>query len=201
MSDSVHAAHGEPGDPAQVGKVRAAWDVYRTSDNVPRVLTQQMNRDVDALTAAVKARDAELTRGAALRVAQNDLDLHLRYEPLATVEADRMELWARQLKVDATAEDAGAVAGDVTGLELTWERVRHSTENGLAERISGQLRELRGAADRKDTAAAVRLEPRQTARRSGLRFRDLADRLLGASGLTRPDWARGTRNVPDMFSQ
>ncbi|NUL04770.1 hypothetical protein HRW07_16365 [Streptomyces lunaelactis] len=167
LSAAVRTAHDGATDPAEVAKVRAAWDAYRTSDRVPPLLTQQMNRDLDALTAAVKARDAELARGAVLRVAQNDLDLHLRYEPLPTVEAARMDLWARQLRTDAAADDSGAVAGDVTVLELTWERARHTTEAGKAERISEQLRELRGAADRKDTAAAEQSAPRLTAALAG----------------------------------
>ncbi|MEN8652204.1 hypothetical protein ABCR94_16730 [Streptomyces sp. 21So2-11] len=160
LSAAVRTAHDGTTDPAAVRKVRAAWDAYRTADRVPQQLTQQMNRDLDSLAAAVKARDAELARGAVLRVAQNDLDLHLRYEPLATVEADRMDLWAKQLKVDAAAGDAGAVAGDVTSLELTWERVRQSTDAGKATQIDSTLRELRGAADRKDTGTAAKSVPR-----------------------------------------
>ncbi|WP_274560240.1 hypothetical protein [Streptomyces spiramyceticus] len=161
LSTAVRDAHsdGAP-DPAAAENVRAAWDAYRTSDRVPDLLTQQMNRDLDALAEAVKARDAELVHGAVLRVAQNDLDLHLHYEPLAKVESDRMDLWARQLKLDAEADDAGAVAGTVTSLELTWDRVRHNTAPDKAKQIEDRLRELRGAADRKDTAAAAESAPR-----------------------------------------
>ncbi|MEC4017561.1 hypothetical protein [Streptomyces sp. H27-D2] len=167
LSDAVRTAHDESTGQAEVRKLRAAWDAYRASDRVSPVLTRQMNRDLGSLAAAVAAHDARTARGAALRVAQNDLDLHLRYEPLATVEAARMDLWARQLKLDAAAKDEGAVAGDVTSLELTWERVEHSTAPGKAERISGQLRELRGAADHKDTAEAAKLAPALTGSLAG----------------------------------
>ncbi|MFE0652492.1 hypothetical protein ACFVZH_28330 [Streptomyces sp. NPDC059534] len=153
LSTSVRAAHAGATD-ASVAKVRAAWDMYRAADRVPQLLTQQMDRDLDSLTAAVKARDAVLVRGAVLRVAQNDLDLHVRYEPLATVEADRMELWARQSTLDSAARDAGAIAGDVTSLELTWDRVRHDTDSARADRIDASLRALRDAADRKDASLA-----------------------------------------------
>ncbi|MET7617647.1 hypothetical protein [Streptomyces sp. NPDC005408] len=159
LSNAVRTAQSGTVDPAAVQKVRAAWDAYRSADRVPQLLTQQMDRDLDTLTTAVKARDAKGVHGAVLRVAQNDLDLHLRYEPLATEEAARMSLWARQLTTDAASGDTGAVAGDVTSLELTWARAKHSTEAAKAAQIDAQLRELRDAADRKDTAAAAKAAP------------------------------------------
>ncbi|MFK4222911.1 hypothetical protein [Streptomyces sp. NPDC019890] len=167
LSAAVRTAHDGTPDATAVRNVRAAWDAYRTADRVPPLLARQMDRDLGSLAKAVAAGAAEPARTAALRVAQNDLDLHLRYEPLATVEKARMGLWARQLTQDAAAGHAGAVAGDVTSLELTWERVRHSTEAGRAALISEQLRELRGAADRKDTAAAAQSAPRMTAALAG----------------------------------
>ncbi|MEV0323170.1 hypothetical protein ACIBKX_30930 [Streptomyces sp. NPDC050658] len=159
LSGAVRAAHEGPTD-ATARKARAAWDAYEASDRVPRLLARQMDRDLDALTRAVAAQDARAGRGAALRVAQNALDLRLRYEPLASVEADRMDLWAHQVTIDADARDKGAVAGDVTSLELTWERVGARTPADKTAPIDDALRELREAADRKDTAAAAKSAPR-----------------------------------------
>ncbi|MGR8010020.1 hypothetical protein [Streptomyces hypolithicus] len=159
LSAAVRTAHTGTTDPAEVRQVREAWNAYRTADRVSSVLTRQMDRDLDALTESVKARDAELVRGAVLRVAQNDRDLHLRYEPIATVEAARMDLWTRQLTLDAAASDSGAVAGTVTGLELTWDRVKHTAQGEQVARVDGLLRDLRDAADRKDTSAAEELAP------------------------------------------
>ncbi|SEC09445.1 hypothetical protein [Streptomyces sp. TLI_105] len=153
LSAAVRTAHAEATD-ATVAKVRAAWDAYRAADRVPQLLARQMDRDLDSLTAAVKARDGALVRGAVLRVAQNDLDLHLRHQPLATVEAARMALWARQATLDGAARDAGAIAGDATSLELTWDRVRHGKDAARAARIDAALKALREAADRKDASAA-----------------------------------------------
>ncbi|ROQ35296.1 hypothetical protein EDD98_4351 [Streptomyces sp. PanSC19] len=153
LSAAVRAAHVEATD-AAVAKVRAAWDAYRAADRVPPLLVQQMDRDLDSLTAAVKARDAALVRGAVLRVAQNDLDLHLRHDPLAAVEAARMALWARQATLDGAARDTGAIAGDATSLELTWDRVKDHMDPDRAARIDAALKALREAADRKDATAA-----------------------------------------------
>ncbi|MEV4429706.1 hypothetical protein ACIGN6_00485 [Streptomyces sp. NPDC053792] len=161
LSAAVRAAHAGPTD-ATVAKVRATWDAYRAADHVPQLLVQQMDRDLDSLTAAVKARDAALVRGAVLRVAQNDVDLHLRYEPLATVEAARMALWARQSTLDSAARDAGAIAGDVTSLELTWDRVQHDTAPARAARIDASLKALRDAADREDASVAQQATARLT---------------------------------------
>ncbi|MFF9852156.1 hypothetical protein [Streptomyces litmocidini] len=129
---------------------------------MPRLLAQQMDRDLDSLTAAVKARDAAPVRGAVLRVARNDLDLHLRHEPLATVEAARLALWARQATLDGAARDTGAIAGDATSLELTWDRVEDDTPPGRAARIDASLKALCEAADRKDATAAQQATARLT---------------------------------------
>ncbi|MFF0476975.1 hypothetical protein [Streptomyces sp. NPDC004284] len=166
LSAAVRAAHAGATD-ATVAKVRAAWDAYRAADRVPRLLVRQMDRDLDALTAAVTAHDDALVRGAVLRVAQNDLDLHLRHEPLTKVEAARLGLWARQSALDSAARDAGAVAGDATSLELTWDRVRHDADPARADRVAASLRALRDAADHQDTAAAQRATALLTSALSG----------------------------------
>lgn len=147
------AQDGEVTD-ADVRSVRGAWTAYRDSDAVPQLLARQMTRDLDALGSS----DPE---GAALRVMQNTTDLRLRYEPVRTVDLERFGMWARQLGIDAAAGDAGAVAGDVTSLELAWERLRDdSAESGT---VTAGLHAARDAADREDTAAAGRLAPRLSA--------------------------------------
>ncbi|MGW1508337.1 hypothetical protein [Streptomyces sp. NPDC002394] len=166
FSATVRAAHAGATD-ATVAKVRAAWDAYRAADRVPQLLVRQMDRDLDALASAVKAQDSALVRGAVLRVAQNDLDLHLRHEPLAKVETARLALWARQSALDSAARDAGSVAGDVTGLELTWDRVQHTADPARAGRITASLHALRDAADHQDTPAAQQATARLTSALSG----------------------------------
>lgn len=144
---------------ADVGAVRDAWTDYRDSDAVPKLLERQMTRDVDTLDEAVGAKDEEETADAALRVAQNTSDLRLRYEPVRTVDLHRFGLWARQLGIDAEAGAEGAVAGDVTGLELVWERLKDRVPEAAAAAVTADLRAAREAADRGDMAAAARLAP------------------------------------------
>jgi hypothetical protein len=144
---------------ADLGAVRDAWTAYRASDGVPKLLEQQMNRDLDTLDEAVAAKDEEETLGAALRTAQNASDLRLRYAPLTAVDADRFAMWARQLGIDAQAGAEGAVAGDVTSLELVWERLRDDVPEAEAAAVTADLRAAREAADRKDLVQAGQLAP------------------------------------------
>ncbi|MER5475123.1 hypothetical protein [Streptomyces sp. NPDC002685] len=146
LDKAVRAAHAGP-TPATVRAARALWDAYRASDAVPALLVRQMERDLDAWQKSPQ------DRAAALRVEQNTTDLRLRYEPVQTVDRARLGMWARQLGIDAAVGDKGAVAGDVTGLELV--RQRHDTPESAA--FSADLKTARDAADRKDAAAAGRI--------------------------------------------
>lgn len=138
--------------------LRRAWAAYRSGD-VPPLLERQMGRDVDLLTPSAAARAPARAHRAALRVAQDDLDLRLRYRPVAEVDLARLDLWGRQLLVDAAAKDPGAVAGDATTLQLIWQRVRHAADPATAAGVEARLRDLRAAADRRDLAAAARGVP------------------------------------------
>ncbi|MFJ5773215.1 hypothetical protein [Streptomyces sp. NPDC093094] len=138
--DAVYAAPGA----ASARAAREAWEAYRGSDTVPGLLERQTGRDLGALAGD------PADRGAALRAAQDVSDLRLRYEDVRVVDRDRMAMWARQLGVDARAGDAGAVAGDVTSLELVRQRLGCDDAAVLAG-----LAEARDAADREDMEAAA----------------------------------------------
>jgi hypothetical protein len=155
--DAVGANHWSRASTATAA-LRKAWDAYRAG-GVPDRLGQQMSRDLGTLAATVASRQAAAARGAALRVAQNDLDLRLQHRPLAEIDLGRLRLWARQLAVDSAAKDHSATAGDVTTLEWVRDRVRHTLDPATATRLDGQLRDLRAAADRKDLAAAAGAVP------------------------------------------
>jgi hypothetical protein len=164
LSDAVRAAFDKVGGNDWVGATTAtrrllkAWEAYR-SGGVPDQLDRQMQRDVDTLATKVAARTAAEARAAALRVAQNDLDLQLQHRPVVEIDLDRLRLWARQLRVDTAAGDAGAVAGDVTTMEWIRDRVRHTLDQATATRLDDQLRRLRAAADGRDLPAAAEAAP------------------------------------------
>jgi hypothetical protein len=132
---------------ASVGK---AWTANRPTDAPLPVLTHQMDGDVDSLTTAVADHDAAAARDAALRVAQNELDLRSRYEPVDTA---RFALWARQLIVDAAAGDTAAAAGDHACLKWTFERIHDEvTDPATVERT---LSATGDALDRGDLTTAI----------------------------------------------
>jgi len=134
------------------------------------MLDKQMSRDVDTLASAVAARDVTEAHQAALRVAQDDLDLRLRHQPVTAIDRARLDLWARQILVDAADDDPGAVAGDVTTLGWTWDRVRHTADPAGGGRFDAQLRGVRSAAEKKDVAATARATPALLATISALKI-------------------------------
>jgi hypothetical protein len=139
---------------AEVDAMAAAWKRAGTGD-LPELLAGQMTDALDALATGVGDRDPARARQAALGVGQAALDLQLRHRDPAAVDLDRLELWARQLQVDAAARDRGAVAGDVATLQALWDRAGHSADPAAAKRVEAELRALRRAADKRDLGAAA----------------------------------------------
>jgi hypothetical protein len=135
-----------------------AWDRYRAG-GVPDLLGRQMTKDLATLTTAIAAGKPAAAHQAALRVAQNDTDLRLQHRPVVEVDLARMDLWARQLLVDAADRNPGAVAGDVATLEWTRDRVRATLDQATATRLDTQLKDLRDAAGARDLAGAVKTAP------------------------------------------
>ena len=136
----------------------ASWKRAGGSD-VPELLAEQMTTAVDALTMAVGDRHPARARQAALRVEQAALDLQLRHREPAAVDLERLDLWARQLQVDAAAKDSGAVAGDAATLQVIWDRAGHTAAGATAERVKAGLTALGKAAEGKDLRAAASAVP------------------------------------------
>ncbi len=131
---------------------RAAQEAAGAYRPAGPILAAQWRADLGTLAGAIAARDADQARETVLRVAQNELDLRLRYVPQATVEKARFDLWRRQTAVDARAGDAAGIAGDVATLRWTWDRARVSADQSTAGRIDALLRSAATA----DPCAAAR---------------------------------------------
>jgi hypothetical protein len=130
--------------------VATAWTAARPTDAPLPLLVRQMDRDIDTLGTAVSERDADGARDAVLRVAQNELDVRSRHEPVDTA---RFALWARQLVLDAAAADKAAVAGDHASLKWTFDRIRGDIPDAVA--IDRTLTALGQAIEDGDLAAAA----------------------------------------------
>jgi hypothetical protein len=123
--------------------------------NAAQVLAAELRDAVARLDAAADARKAGATRQAAIDVSQAALDFELQHRVTADVDRDRLELWTRQVLVDAEVGDASGVTGDVVILEMIRDRVEHALEPDIATRITELIVELRTAADAEDVAAAA----------------------------------------------
>jgi len=132
----------------------AAWDTYRGT-GVPPLTADGMDVALEAMSAAVGTQDAAATQQAANDLAYVVTDLRLRHEEPATVDVERMDIVARQMMVDAAAEDEAFVLGNVRHLEALWARTSHAVAAAPATSIEGLLADLGAAAKSADYAAAT----------------------------------------------
>lgn len=105
--------------------VTGTWDAYRGTGEVPPYLEAGITGGLEELEKAIRAEKSGQTRQSAINLSHALLDLQLRYRPFPKVDLDRLELWARQLTLDASANDKAGMAGDVAMIETIWNRVGH----------------------------------------------------------------------------
>jgi len=148
----------------KVTELRAALETY-TADDHPPLLVARLGYALDQLEGAVADRATADAGTASLLVTWAVLDLEVQHREVADVDADRLAQWAHQVTVDAEADEAAAVLGDVAVLETIAARVVHIL-GAQRDAVSAALVDLRTAADDGDLAAAA----------------DAADSLLSALG-------------------
>ena len=132
---------------------RAAWNDYRAGEVPPRLAAEMARAQVE-LSRAIDKRDIAQAGTAAIDVGQSTLDLELRYLPPAEIDVARMDLWARQILVDAPAKDLGGITGDVATLEWIRDRFTPILDPADLTRIDAHLLELQGSVADKDAAMA-----------------------------------------------
>lgn len=154
--DLFDAAEAEDwaGAAVTIDAMSAAWDAYRAGD-VPPMIEAELGSTFVELAGAVDAQSMTEVRQVSIDVAQLTFDLRLRYQPTAEIDLARLDLWARQVVVDAESDEAGGVTNDVTTLETIRDRVAHVVDGEAAGEIDAALDELRAAADDEDLMAAV----------------------------------------------
>jgi hypothetical protein len=124
-----------------------AWGAALTK-GIPPQSQSQMKKDMGEFATVVDVKDWKSAQSAALRVAQNELDLRLLYQRVIDVDLARMTLWADQLPIDVAADDAAAVLADVAALERVWARTHHGVDSaGGVDTALQQLRKVADAAD------------------------------------------------------
>lgn len=156
-----------------VNAMNAAWARHQQV-KVPPLLKPLMAAALNDVTQAVAQRDAAESRQAAVDVLRNGLDLELQYRSRIDVDVARLDLWVRQLVIDAQAKDAGGIASDVVILKWILDRLVHvggKRDGDDAREVASELAGIRRAAERDDFAGAL-----QRARRL---LEDLAERDNG----------------------
>jgi hypothetical protein len=128
---------------------------YRAAGGVPPHLDGRLQAAMGAVTPAVAERNQSRAAQASIDVAMAALDLELRYMPVATVDVGRMDVWARQVLLDAQAKDSDGVASDVAIEETILARSAHALNPATEPLLDEGVRQLRKAADGKDFTAAV----------------------------------------------
>jgi hypothetical protein len=101
--------------------MRRAWERLKAAPPAqPPLLVAQMDGALASLEAAVAAFRGR--RQTALHVLQAALDLQLQYRPVAAVDADRIDLWWRQLALDSVARNEAGIRSDLAIISAIRER-------------------------------------------------------------------------------
>ncbi len=147
-------------------ELQAAWATFQTSYLVPPLLNDQMNRALstlagDRLVPAAIGQNREGTANAALDVAQASLDLQMQFRTPSEIERGRIELWARQLVVDANRVEVNPalIASDVATLEWLLQRSAHLLDEVERVEVEGLLVELGQASADENIDALIELAP------------------------------------------
>jgi hypothetical protein len=154
--DAFHAAMSKRwrAASAAVRSIPAAWRSYAGTGQAPPRLEPPVDRALASLAHAVSTRDQIQAGTAAIDVSQAALDLELRYRPVDEIDRARLELWARQVVVDAAGRDLGGVRGDLATMELVRDRFAGGLDGVDRARINAGLLALRDAVESKDLPAA-----------------------------------------------
>jgi hypothetical protein len=102
-------------------RVDAAWNDVRRGP-VPPHLRTLTTAAVGDLGDAVAARSVRQVRQAAIDLAHATYDLQMQHRDPASIDRDRIEVWKRQLLVDAQAGDRAGVDSDRTIIEAIADR-------------------------------------------------------------------------------
>ncbi len=79
----------------------------------------------------------------ALDVARAALDLRLRHTPIPDVDLARLDVWGRQLLLDADAGRKAEVAGDIVAIGTIWDRTRGAVNDAAGRtRIDADVKAL-----------------------------------------------------------
>jgi hypothetical protein len=125
--------------------LRSAWGAVAGGD-IPVRIRDLLNGRLTDLADAVGARDRSVAGQAAIDALRLGLDLQLRHRPTPEVDLARMDVWGRQLLLDAAAADQAGVRGDSVALKYARDRVLGAIDRRDLARIDAVISTLEEAA-------------------------------------------------------
>jgi hypothetical protein len=137
-----------------VGDMTDAWDALKAASVPPR-LESQMDDALAALDDAVQAEDVAETRQAAVDLGRAALDLELQHRTVEEIDLRELELFARQLLVDAEAADQAGVISDAAVIRWIRERIADDVLSEKLAAIDARIEGLRAAAEARDLLRAA----------------------------------------------
>ncbi|MDQ3155690.1 MAG: hypothetical protein M3Q98_03050 [Actinomycetota bacterium] len=137
-----------------VRRIERDWEAIK-GQKLPSRVAADLGRSIEGLKAAVKARKPGRAAQASVYVAQNVLDLRLRYRSATYVDIERFHLHAQQLRIFAAAKDGAGVAGEVAALEWIRDRVTAALTPKEQSAIDRRLVQLRQASNKGSLASAA----------------------------------------------
>jgi hypothetical protein len=145
---------------ADVAAIAAAWKVYggqAAADGAPQVILDALAGELSCLQQRSSAKDAPGTLQAANDVSAALMDLYMVYSPAVPADVGRLDVFERQVLLDASANDLRAAANSLARVDTIWARVKplaleHQGAD-VAARFDANLAEQRAAWQSKDGAA------------------------------------------------
>ena len=149
-------ARGEDWDTAAAtaSRIQKQFDLVRATQQPPRVMAA-LSTALRSLKNAVRAKHINKAETQAVNIAQSAIDLEARYLGHQDIEISRFHNHVQRLRVHAAADDLGGVTGEVASLEWIAERFRGQIGATAQPALDTGMRDLRGASDDENVAAAA----------------------------------------------
>ena len=135
-------------------RIQAQFDIVDATQQPPLVMAA-LTTALGSLTSSVEAKNVNQAETAAVDIAQSAIDLEARYLGHLEIEIARFHNHVQRLRVHAAADDLGGVVGEVASLEWITERLRGALGAAIQRSLDTGLRDLRGASDDENVAAAA----------------------------------------------
>ena len=139
---------------ATADRIQAQFDEVGQTQQPPLAMAS-LGSALSSLKGAIGAKDLNRAAMAAVDIVQSAIDLEARYLDHIEIEVARFHNHTQRLRVHAAADDLAGVAGEVASLEWISERLRGEFGEEAQLAFDDAMRDLRGASNDANAAAAA----------------------------------------------